>query len=86
MMDEKTILKTLRSKIKHAKQDDGDFVYLPVWQAKELVEYFTAMKPKKMIIGYVCPKCNHRLVNMGFYQQKHCDECGQPIDWTEVPR
>lgn len=86
MMDEKTILKTLRSKIKHAKQDDGDFVYLPVWQAKELVEHFTAMKPKKMIIGYVCPKCNHRLVNMGFYQQKHCDVCGQPIDWTEVPR
>ena len=86
MMDEKTILKTLRSKIKHAKQDDGDFVYLPVWQAKELVEHFTAMKPKKVIIGYVCPKCNHRLVNMGFYQQKHCDECGQPIDWTEVPR
>jgi hypothetical protein len=85
MMDEKAILKTLRSKIKHAKQDDSDFVYVPVWQAKELVDHFTPLKPKKKITGYNCPKCNHKLVCMTYYHQKHCDECGQIIDWTEVP-
>ena len=86
MIDEKIIMRTLKTKIRHAKDDNGDFVYLPVWQAKELVDHFTPLKPKKTILGYECPKCDHRLVNTWFYQQKHCDECGQPIDWTDVGR
>ena len=84
MIDEKIILKTIRSKINHAKDDNGDFIYLPVWQAKELLEHFTPARPKKRITGCVCPNCDHKLVCMTFYMQKHCDECGQPIDWTGV--
>ena len=84
MLDKDRIINTLQRKIEHAKGIDRDFVYLPVWQAKELLEHFTPMKPRKTITGYYCDVCGHQLVNETYYQQKHCDDCGQIINWEGV--
>ena len=86
MLDKEKLITTLRSKVKHAKGIDRDFVYFPVWQAKELVDYLEPMKPRKTINGYICDRCGHQLVNTGYYQQKHCDECGQLINWKEIEK
>lgn len=83
MLDKDKLLLTLNSKVKHAKGIDRDFVYIPVWQAKELIEYFEPMKPRKTIKGYHCDRCGHQLVNTGYYQQKYCDDCGQLINWNK---
>ena len=80
-MNRTKILDTLRKKVRHAHEDDSDFVFLPVWQAKQLINYLQPMPPKKTIIGWKCSRCDHKLVNASYYQQKHCDECGQLIDW-----
>ena len=81
MLDRERIVDTIKRKIEHAKGIDRDFVFLPVWQAKELLEYLQPMKPRKTNIGYICDRCGNELVNHGSYKQKHCDECGQRIDW-----
>ena len=80
-MNKVKIIDTLKKKIQHAKNEDGDFVFIPVWQAKQLVEYLEPMPPTRSIIGWQCARCNHKLVANGFFQQEYCDECGQKVDW-----
>ena len=83
MLDKDRLITVLRHKVEHAKGIDRDFVYIPVWQAKDLVEYLEPMRARKTINGYHCDRCGHQLVNTGYYQQKYCDECGQLINWQE---
>ena len=40
-MNREKIIETLDKKIAHAKNEDCDFVYIPVWQAKQIAEYLT---------------------------------------------
>lgn len=86
MLDKNRLITVMRHKVEQAKGIDRDFVYIPVWQAKELVEYLEPRKPRKTIKGYLCDNCGHQLVCTGFYQQKHCDECGQLINWKEIEK
>lgn len=86
MLDKNRLITVMRHKVEHAKGIDRDFVYIPVWQAKELVEYLEPKKPRKTIKGYLCDNCGHQLVYTGFYKQKHCDECGQFINWKEIEK
>lgn len=81
MLDKDRIITTLNSKIAHAKGIDRDFIYLPVWQAKELVEYLQPMKARQTANGYFCDRCGSPLA--GYYQQQYCDECGQLISWQK---
>lgn len=83
-MNKEKLIDTLEKKIRNAKNEDGDFVFLPVWQAKQILEYLQPMKPRKTILGYLCERCGHRLVYTSYYIQKHCDECGQFIDWEGI--
>ena len=81
MFDKDRLTTALRHKVDYAKGIDRDFVCIPVWQARDLVEYLEPMKPRKAINCYVCDRCGNHLV-----KQKHCDECGQLIDWKEIER
>lgn len=66
MLDKGRLTTALRHKVDFAKGIDRDFVYIPVWQAKDLVEYLEPMKPRKTIRGYLCDRCGHQLVNTGY--------------------
>lgn len=33
---------------------------------------------------HFCPSCNNLLIETKYGKQKHCDECGQKIDWKET--
>lgn len=79
-MDKAKIVDALERKIKHAKNEDGDFVFLPVWQARQIAEYLKPMKPVRTVLGYVCGRCGSRL-NYSVNLQQYCDQCGQIIDW-----
>ena len=83
-MNTAKITDTLRRKIRHAKNEDGDFVFLPVWQAKQILEYMEPMHPRKTALGYLCGRCGHRLVYIAFYTQEYCDQCGQNIEWESI--
>lgn len=80
-MNKAKIVDTLQKKIRHAKDEDGDFVFVPVWQAKQIVEYLEPMPPTKNVLGYHCKCCGHRLLYTVYYHQNYCDVCGQNIDW-----
>ncbi len=32
---------------------------------------------------HYCPSCKNLLIETKYGNQKHCDECGQKIDWKE---
>ena len=73
MIDRDRIITDLKNKIAHAKGIDRDFVYLPVWQAKELLEYLKPQKARETKYGLFCPECGE-LISGGF-----CSGCGQAI-------
>ena len=57
---------------------------------QELVEKATPKKPIITIDEYgtrlgKCPNsnCNHEYLGEGIYEFKHCEECGQALDWSE---
>ena len=67
--------------------------YLNVCKSTDLIVAIDAIDkqiPKKLVRGMdrdmVCPSCSAFMgwdnqATDSFYQIKHCDECGQAIDW-----
>lgn len=43
-----------------------------------------ARKPKRKRTALLCPICENPIIETPYGNQKHCDECGQAIDWSEI--
>lgn len=43
-----------------------------------------ARKPKRKRKALLCPVCENLIIETPYGNQKHCDECGQAIDWSEI--
>lgn len=79
-MDREKIVETLDKKIAHAKREDCDFVYLPVWQAKQIAEYLTPVDYRRVNTYWaVCKRCGaeFRLYAMAARKTDFCPFCGR---------
>ena len=52
----------------------------------EVTEVLQKMEPKKPLEDLRCPTCKKMTIENCFVNFKHCFNCGQKIDWSEVEK